>query len=41
MATVSYLNPSYAGLVGVELSKVELGLGFDNWLFFVHNQNLN
>ena len=30
VATVSYLNPSYAGLVGVELSKVELGLGFDN-----------
>ena len=32
VATVSNLNPSYLDLLWVELSKVELGLGFDNIL---------
>ena len=30
VATMSNLNPSYVELLSVELSKVELGLGFDN-----------
>ena len=33
VATVSNLNPSYFNLLCVELSSVELGLGFDNKLF--------
>ena len=30
LATMSNLNPSYVELLWVELSYVELGLGFDN-----------
>ena len=30
VATMSNLNPSYLELLWVELSQVELGLGFDN-----------
>ena len=30
VATVSNLNPSYIELLWVELSQVQLGLGFDN-----------
>ena len=30
VATVSNLNPSWLELLWVELSQVELGLGFDN-----------
>ena len=30
VATVSNLNPCYLELLWVELSEVELGLGFDN-----------
>ena len=32
VATMSNLNPSYLELLSVELSQVELGLGFDNYL---------
>ena len=31
VATMSNLNPSYLELLWVELSQVELGLGFDNY----------
>ena len=34
VATVSYLNPSYIEFLWVELSQVELGLGFDNSLIY-------
>ena len=33
VATMSNLNPSYLKLLLVELSQVELGLGFDNFVF--------
>ena len=33
LATMSNLNPSYLKLLLVELSQVELGLGFDNFVF--------
>ena len=33
MATMSNLNPSQVELLRIELSQVELGLGFDNMKF--------
>ena len=33
LATMSNLNSSYLKLLLVELSQVELGLGFDNFVF--------
>ena len=33
VATMSNLNPSYLKLLLVELSQVELGMGFDNFVF--------
>ena len=42
VATMSNLNPSYLKLLLVELSQVELGLGFDNFVFLsVHYFDLN
>ena len=35
VATMSKLNPSYLKLLLVELNQVELGLGFDNFIFLI------
>ena len=40
VATMSNLNPNYLKLLLVDLSQVELGLGFDNFVRFIFGHPL-